>query len=141
MSKTKNNVNVLGYVGKPLVSREHDGVTYVSFSVATNEEWTSKEGELVERTDWHQVKMSGRVAKLALHFLDKGSLVDITGKLRTDEYLDKDGKKRWSTYINASDFIHFAKDQINMCGDRNEDSASDETEQKLVVLDEDLIPF
>lgn len=126
MSLSKNVVNVLGYVGKPLQSREHNGVTYVTFSVATNEMWITKEGDNVEHTEWHQIKMSGALAKLALQLLDKGSRVDITGKLRTEEYEDKDGIKRWTTYIKAVEFIALDKKADNDSEAPSENSTSDE---------------
>ena len=56
-----NRVTLVGNVGEvPRVS-EKDGEAFVAnFPLATNEVWRDKEGEEVQKVEWHQiVNMSG----------------------------------------------------------------------------------
>ncbi len=74
-----------------------------SLRVATNETWNDKSGQRQERTEWHRVVVWGKLAELCSKFLSKGRLVYVEGRLRTRSWDDKDGNKRYSTEVIASD--------------------------------------
>lgn len=105
MSKGVNKVIILGNIGKdPEVRYTGAGMAITSMSVATTEAWKDKQsGEKQERTEWHRVKLFGKLAEIAGEYLKKGRQVYIEGSLRTDKYTDKDGIERYSTDIIASD--------------------------------------
>jgi single-strand DNA-binding protein len=76
------------------------GTCITSLRIATSEAWTDKAlGEKQERTEWHRVKLFGKLAEVAGEYLKKGRQVYIEGALRTDKYTDKDGIERYSTDI------------------------------------------
>jgi single-strand DNA-binding protein len=75
-----------------------DGVA--SFSMATSEQWT-KEGQKQERTEWHNVEIYGKLAKIAEQYLKKGAQAYIEGTIRTDEWTDRDGNKRKTTKVRV----------------------------------------
>jgi single-strand DNA-binding protein len=56
-----------------------------------------------KKTEWHRVKLFGKLAELAGEYLKKGSQVYIEGRLQTTKYQDKEGVDRWSTDIVARD--------------------------------------
>lgn len=105
MSKGVNKVIVLGNIGKdPETRYTASGTAITSLSVATSEAWKDKTtGEKQERTEWHRVKLFGKLAEIAGEYLKKGRQVCIEGSLRTDKYTDKDGVERYSTDIIASE--------------------------------------
>jgi len=103
--KGVNKVIVLGNIGKdPETRYTGSGTAITSLSVATSEAWKDKTtGEKQERTEWHRVKLFGKLAEIAGEYLKKGRQVYIEGSLRTDKYTDKDGVERYSTDIIASE--------------------------------------
>jgi single-strand DNA-binding protein len=100
-----NKVIIVGSLGAdPEIRYTSGGTAIASLRVATNEQWTDKQsGQKQERTEWHRVKLFGRLAEIAGEYLKKGRQVYIEGSLRTDKYTDKDGIERYSTDIIASD--------------------------------------
>lgn len=105
MARGINKVILVGNLGAdPEVRYTAGGTAIASLSVATSEQWTDKQsGQKQERTEWHRVKLFGRLAEIAGEYLKKGRQVYIEGSLRTDKYTDKQGVERYSTDIIASD--------------------------------------
>ncbi len=105
MARGINKVILVGNLGADPEMRHTGGGTAVTtLNVATSESWTDKQsGEKVEKTEWHRVKMFGRLAEIAGDYLKKGRQVYIEGSLRTDKYTGKDGIERYSTDIIANE--------------------------------------
>jgi single-strand DNA-binding protein len=105
MARGINKVILVGNLGADPEMRHTGGGTAVTtLNIATSESWTDKQsGEKVEKTEWHRVKMFGRLAEIAGDYLKKGRQVYIEGSLRTDKYTGKDGVERYSTDIIASE--------------------------------------
>lgn len=105
MSRGINKVIIVGSMGAdPETRYTASGSAITSIRLATNESWTDKQtGQKQERTEWHRVKMFGRLAEIAAEYLRKGKQVYIEGSLRTDKYTDKDGIERYSTDIIANE--------------------------------------
>jgi single-strand DNA-binding protein len=73
-----------------------------SFSVATDEAYTDKQGQRQERTDWHNIVVFGKAAESCKEYLKKGREAYVEGRLRIREYELKDnGGKRQRTEIIA----------------------------------------
>jgi single-strand DNA-binding protein len=106
MANSVNKVILVGRLGKdPEVRVTGGGQSVASFSIATNERWTGKNGEPEERTEWHNIVAWGRLAELCRDYLNKGAQVYIEGRLQTREYEDKDKIKRRTTEINAREVV------------------------------------
>ena len=105
MARGINKVIIVGNLGAdPEVRYTGSGTAITSLRIATSENWTDKQsGERQERTEWHRVKLFGKLAEIAGEYLKKGRQVYIEGSLRTDKYTDKDGVERFSTDIVAND--------------------------------------
>jgi len=69
--------------------------------MATNESWTDSGGNRKERTDWHAVEVWGRTADFVARYVHTGDLVSVVGVIRHDEWVDKEGRRRWSTTVKA----------------------------------------
>ncbi|MHA6205258.1 single-stranded DNA-binding protein [Dyella soli] len=105
MARGINKVIIVGNLGAdPETRYTGNGTAITSIRIATSENWTDKQsGEKQERTEWHRVKLFGRLAEIAGEYLKKGRQVYIEGSLRTDKYTDKDGVERFSTDIIAAE--------------------------------------
>ena len=101
MARGVNKVILVGNLGqKPEIRYTKDSKPIASFSIATSESWKDKTtGDMVEKTEWHNVTFFGRIAEVAEQYLDKGSKVFVEGKLQTDKWEDENGNKRSATKI------------------------------------------
>jgi single-strand DNA-binding protein len=99
-----NRVILVGRLGRdPEMRQTTSGTAVTNFSVATNEKWKNSAGEPQERTEWHKVVTWSKLAEISNQYLTKGQLVFIEGRIQTREWDDRDGNKRQTTEIVASD--------------------------------------
>jgi single-strand DNA-binding protein len=100
-----NKVILIGRLGSdPEVRYTPSGVAVANFSIATSEEWKDKDsGEKKERTEWHRIVAWRRLGEICGEYLSKGKQVYIEGRLQTRDWEDRDGNKRYTTEIVASD--------------------------------------
>lgn len=106
MAKSLNKVMLIGHLGKdPELRYTSNGIAVASFSIATNEAWKDQDGNLQERTEWHNIVAWRRVAEICGEYLKKGKRVYIEGKIQTRSYDDKNGVKRYTTEIVVDDLI------------------------------------
>lgn len=97
-----NKVQIIGRLGRDVELRQTpSGQSVASFTVATDESYTSRDGQKVEQTEWHRINIFGKQAELCGRFLGKGSLVYVEGRIRSRKWTDKEGIERTSTEINA----------------------------------------
>jgi single-strand DNA-binding protein len=99
-----NKVLLIGRLGRdPEVRYTQDGTAIANFSIATSEEWKDKKtGEKQERTEWHKIVAFRRLGEICGEYLSKGRQVYVEGRLQTRDWQDKDGNKRYTTEIVAS---------------------------------------
>ena len=99
-----NKVILVGNLGRdPELRYTPQGTPVCSFSMATNERRKDKTGEMRDQTTWFKVTLWNRQAETAAQYLQKGRPVYIEGRLRVEEYTDRDGKQRHSLEVNATD--------------------------------------
>ncbi len=99
-----NKVILIGRLGAdPEIRYTPSGAEVATFRMATSESWTNKSGEKEERTEWHRIVAWRGLAKICGEFLSKGKLLYIEGRLRTRSWEDRDGNKRTTTEIEATD--------------------------------------
>ena len=99
-----NKVIIVGRLGgDPEVRYTPGGQAVAKLSVATSENWTDKQGQKQERTEWHRVSVWGKMAEVCGQHLSKGRQVYVEGRLQTRSWDDKTtGQKRYATDIVAS---------------------------------------
>ena len=99
-----NKAIIVGNLGRdPEVRFTADGRAVARFSVATTERWTDQQGQRQERTEWHNIVVWGKQAETCGQYLSKGRQVFVEGSIRTRNYDDKTGQKRYITEIVARD--------------------------------------
>lgn len=97
-----NRAIIIGRVGRdPELRSTPSGQAVANFSVATDETYTSKDGQKVEKTEWHRIVAWGKTAEFCGNYLSKGRLVYIEGKIETRKWVDKDGVEKYTTEIKA----------------------------------------
>jgi single-strand DNA-binding protein len=100
-----NQVILIGNCGKdPEIRSTPSGAQVASFSVATSEKWTDKDGQKHEKTDWANIQAWRTAAEYVEKNVRKGMRVAIVGKLRTSTWEDKDGNKRYNTFVEVNFF-------------------------------------
>ena len=98
-----NKVILVGNLGKdPEVRYTPGGQAVANFTIATNENWTDKQGQKQERTEWHKIVVWGKPAELCGEYLSKGRQVYIEGRLQTREWTNKEGQKQYTTEVVAN---------------------------------------
>lgn len=99
-----NKVILIGNLGRdPELRRTPSGTSVASFSIATSEKFTDRNGSRQDRTEWHNIVMWGKLAELAGQYLKKGRTVYLEGRLQTTSWEDKNGGgKRYKTEVVAN---------------------------------------
>jgi single-strand DNA-binding protein len=97
-----NKVILIGNLGRdPEIRYTKSGQAVGNFTLATNESYTTREGNREERTEWHRIVVWGKTAEHCSRYLSKGRTVYIEGRISTREWEDKEGGKRQTTEIVA----------------------------------------
>ena len=99
-----NHTNILEYGRDPEMRMTQSGVPVTTFSIATNESYRGQDGNLVDKTEWHNIVAWRKLAELLNEYLKKGSKVYIEGKLQTRNY-EKEGQRHYITEIVVDDFM------------------------------------
>lgn len=137
-----NKIILVGNLGRdPELRYTPQGTPVCSFSLATNERRKERAtGENNDVTTWFRVTLWGRQAETASQYLTRGRSVYIEGRLRVEEWTDRDGKPRHTLEVHATDmqFIGGARTD----GGAPAATANDESspEQQADLTDDD-IPF
>ncbi|MDR2820549.1 MAG: single-stranded DNA-binding protein [Desulfovibrio sp.] len=119
-----NKVMIIGRLGRdPELRYTQSGAPVASLNVATDESYTDRDGNKVDRTEWHRVSVFQRQAENCANYLAKGSLVYVEGSLQTRKWQDQQGQDRYTTEIKANR-VQF----LDRKGDRG-DSAAFEDDQ------------
>ena len=101
-----NKVMLIGNLGRdPELRYTQNGQAVANFTLATNESWNNKSGEREERTEWHRIVVWGKQAEVARDYLAKGRQLFVEGRIQTREWEDKEGQKRFTTEVIASNFV------------------------------------
>ena len=109
-----NKVILIGNLGRdPEVRYMPNGEAVANFSIATTESYKDRQGEKVEKTEWHNIVMYRKLAEIAEKYLKKGSQIYVEGRLQTRKWQDKtSGQDRYTTEIIAN--------EMKMLGGRGE---------------------
>ena len=112
-----NRVILVGRLGKDPETRYTSGGQAVChFSMATDETYKDRAGERQKRTEWHRIVVWAKQAEIAHQYLHKGSLIYLEGRIQTRQWDDREGQKRTTFEIVATNF--------RMLGGRGDASAA-----------------
>jgi len=144
------NLNKVIIVGRltadPELRTTASGTHVVSFSMATNRNWTDKDGERKEDTEFHNIVAWGRQADVVSQFSKKGSMLMVEGRLQTRSWETKDNQTRRTTEIIA-ERIQLgprpggggAPTESNVSPKKEENKDKEESPMPVIDLDSDDI--
>lgn len=93
---------LIGNVGKdPDIRHLENDVAVVTLPIATTERFKDRSGTVKEQTEWHNVVFWRNLAEIVEKYVHKGSQVFVEGRLRTRNWEDQSGQKRYTTEIVA----------------------------------------
>ena len=117
MAEGLNKVMLLGNLGAdPELKMTQGGQSVLKLRLATTETYLDKNQTRQERTEWHSVTLWGKRGEALAKFLTKGERIFVEGSLRTSSY-EKNGEKRYSTEINATNIILAGRGKGQGAGD------------------------
>ncbi len=140
-----NKMILVGNLGRDAEVRvTPGGQSVASFSMATTENWTSKEGEKKEQTEWHKIVLWGKTADSLQPYLVKGKQIYLEGRLQTRQW-EKDGQKHYTTEVKADKIVLLGGGAGRGGGgdrqvDRGDGGYQDPLKDAAPVTDDD-IPF
>jgi single-strand DNA-binding protein len=104
MARGVNKVILVGNLGNdPEMKYTQGGMAICTLSLATSSVRKDKEGNQQERTEWHRVKLFGKLGEIAGEYLKKGRQVYIEGEIRYDKFTGQDGVEKYFTDIIANE--------------------------------------
>ena len=140
------SVNKCLFIGNltadPEIRTMPNGEQVANFSIALNERYKAKDGNIVENVEYVRIVVYRRLAEIAGQYLHKGSQVYIEGRLKTRKWQDNNGQDRYTTEIQG--------DNLQMLGGRQDEpkqaKASKAKPEPLSAMSEqddfsDGIPF
>jgi single-strand DNA-binding protein len=140
-----NKIILVGNLGRdPELRYTPQGTPVCSFSLATNERRRDpKTGENNDVTTWFRVTLWRRQAEVASQYLTRGKPVYIEGRLRVEEYTDRDGKPRHSLEVTATDmqFIGGGRGDDAGAPPAKAATAESSTAPEATDLGDDDVPF
>jgi len=121
---TINKVILVGNLGNdPEVKISSKEKKFAKLSVATHEKFNNAKGELVERTQWHNVVVfDPRLAETIEKHYKKGMQIYVEGQLETRKY-EHNGENRYSTEVVVPQF----SGDIKIVGTKGSASSSNDT--------------
>lgn len=109
-----NDVSLIGRLTRdPEVRYTNENMAIATFSLAIDRP-TQKNGD--KKTDFPRVTVFGKQAENCQRFLDKGSLVGVSGRIQTGSYTNNNGDKVYTTDVvaNRVEFLSYkGKDENN----------------------------
>lgn len=135
-----NNVVIMGRLTyEPELRTTPQGTSVIRFSVACERKYNREETDFIDCIAWRQT------AEFISRYFHKGSMIALTGSIRTDNFTDKDGNKRKSVEVVAN--------EVSFCGSKSENggnqfaqpapayAAADNSDFEEIVDDDDDLPF
>jgi single-strand DNA-binding protein len=105
MAGTVNKVILIGHLGDEVKVHYFEGGNSIGrFPIATNETYTNKQtGEKITTTEWHNIVVRNKLAEICEQYLHKGDKVYCEGRIKTRQWEDETGNKRYTTEIHVVD--------------------------------------
>ncbi|MEM8607125.1 MAG: single-stranded DNA-binding protein [Myxococcota bacterium] len=106
MAEGLNRVVLIGNLGTdPELKYTQNGQAVLRLRLATTESYMNRAGERQQRTDWHTVIIWGKRGEALNNILSKGRSICAEGRIQYRQWEDKDGNKRNSTEIVATNIV------------------------------------
>ena len=106
MARGLNKVMLIGHIqpNDPELRYTQNGQPVCTFKLVTDESYKDRDGNQVERSEWHNIVFWGKAGEIISQYMKKGRQIYVEGRIQTRKYEDKEGQTRYITEINGSDF-------------------------------------
>lgn len=106
MARGLNKVMLIGRIqpNDPELRYTQNGQAVCTFKIVTDESYKDREGNMVERAEWHHIVAWGKPGEIIAQYMKKGRQIYVEGRLQTRKWEDKEGQTRYMTEIVVSDF-------------------------------------
>ncbi len=140
-SRCLNRVMLIGNLTRdPELRYTPAGMAVVSFGLATNRVWTTKQGERKEDAQFHRIVAWNKLAELCSQLLSKGRRVYVDGRIQYREYIDQENNRKQIAEIVIDDMIIIDnKHNTDSHNDVEGDLSSDQTEVAINEVQESPI--
>lgn len=136
-----NKVILIGNLGRDVEMRFTPGGTAVgTCSLATTEKFTDRDGQKREDTQWHRVVIWGKTVESIERYLTKGKQIYVEGKLKTNEWTDKNQQKQRTTEVHAERVV-LLNDRSGSGSGGGQRRDRDPGDEQGDSLSDDDIPF
>ncbi len=142
MNGTTNKVILIGNLGDDVKVHHFDDTNCIGrFPIATTEAYTSRTGERITETEWHNIVTRNKLAELCEKYLKKGDKVFVEGRIKTRKW-DDNGQMRYTTEIvaNSIEFLTPKSDHSQGAGITTQNNAEVTNPQEIEDEKDDL-PF
>ena len=112
-----NNFFAIGRLIKDVeVKYTRTNKAVAGFTRAVTRPFKNQNGDY--ESDFINCELWGKIAETMKNYLKKGDMIGIKGSLRSDSYEDKDGNKKYRTYVNVEKvtFLQAKKEEKNEIG-------------------------
>ena len=143
-----NKAQIIGRITQDLeLKQTPNGQNVMSFSVATNRNWTDSSGIKQEQVEFHNVVLWGKLAEIANQYLNKWSKLFLEWRIQTRSWEAQDGSKRYKTEIvwenmimldSKTDSENFSKSSHTSNNSPAVKKSSPKAEEEISIED---IPF
>lgn len=105
-SRCLNRVMLIGNLTRdPELRYTPAGMAVVSFGLATNRVWITKQGERKEDAQFHRIVAWNKLAELCSQLLSKGRRVYVDGRVQYRDFMDQENNKKQIAEIIIDDMI------------------------------------
>ncbi|MDN2452547.1 single-stranded DNA-binding protein [Lactobacillus sp. UCMA15818] len=133
-----NSVNLTGrLVVDPELRYSPSGTAYATSTIATQRNFKNQQGEY--ESDFIRLIASGKRAETFANFLHKGSLLGVSGEIRTGSY-EKNGQKVYTTEVNILQIAFLESKSSNQNAQSSQQNNQYSKGKEIDVQDDDL-PF
>lgn len=106
MARGLNKVMLIGRIqpNDPELRYTQSGQAVCTYKMVTDESYKDRDGNTVERSEWHNIVAWGKAGEIIAQYMKKGSQMFVEGRLQSRKYEDKEGQTRYVTEIVVGDF-------------------------------------
>jgi len=147
MARGLNKVMLIGHIqpNDPELRYTQTGQAVCTFKLVTDESYKDRDGNMVERAEWHNVVFWGKAGEIISQYMKKGRQIYVEGRIQSRKYEDKEGQTRYITEVVGSDFAFLDGGSRGADGDSGRQGSDSENSfsapsQTAAVADDDL-PF
>lgn len=125
--RSVNKVILIGNLTRdPEMRQTPNGQSVVTFGIATNREWVTKDGRKQNSAEFHDLVAWAKLADICSQYLSKGKLIYVEGYLKTRSWDTPEGIKKFRTEVVVQDMIMLDKRGENEASDYYPESHEEE---------------